>query len=105
MRWHFIVGEPLRLYAAFWQAGSIGYLGNLIYPARAGEVLRMLVLRYFSPLAMGHAMSSAVLDWMQDLLAFGFLLLLVMALHGEIIAGVDMRKTIPSPSSKGLRHE
>jgi len=94
LRWNFISGESIRFYPAFWQAGSIGYLGNLIYPARAGEVLRMVALRYFSPLAMGHAMSSAVLDRLQDMMAFGFLLLLVMAWHGEIIAGVDLRNTV-----------
>lgn len=94
LRWNIISSEPVRLYPAFWQAANIGYLGNLIYPARAGEVLRMVALRYFSPLAMGHAMSSAVLDRLQDMMAFGFLLLLVMALHGEIITGVDLRNTV-----------
>ena len=94
LRWNFVSTESLRLYPAFWQAASIGYLGNVLYPARAGEVLRMVALSYFSPIAGGHAMSSAVLDRMQDMMAFGFLLLLVIALHGEIIAGVDLRNSV-----------
>ena len=31
LRWLFIARQPVKNYVAFWQANSIGYLGNMIY--------------------------------------------------------------------------
>ncbi len=89
-RWMLVSGAAWRLYPAFWQATNLGYLANLIYPARAGEVLRMVALSALTPISMGHAVTSAALDRLLDVIALGFLLLLVIAVQGEIVAGVNL---------------
>ncbi len=44
VRWYLIMGLPRSEFLKVWDASCIGYLGTAIYPARAGDVLRMLRL-------------------------------------------------------------
>lgn len=74
LRWQVLAQVPLRQYAHFWRAASIGYLGNLIYPARAGELLRMAAVHRFAGVPAGVALVSAVLDRMADALWFALIL-------------------------------
>ena len=66
LRWTLVAGMPLSKFKPFWQGVNIGYLGNLIYPARAGEVLRIVAVHHFVPLSIGRTVSSAVIDRMWD---------------------------------------
>jgi len=85
LRWNLIADMPLTRYPQFWQAANIGYLGNIIYPAKAGEVLRVIAAHHFVPLPMGRALSSAVIDRMLDLMVAGALMLIVLWIHGSRI--------------------
>lgn len=83
LRWHRIMDLPLKRYQYTWQAANIGYLGNIIYPARAGEILRILAIHQFSRLTLGHAASSAIIDRLLDMIAAGLFTLIVLWLHSH----------------------
>jgi hypothetical protein len=82
-RWNIVAGVSFTQYKSFWQAMSIGYLGNMIYPARAGEALRIAAIHHFAPLALGRAVTSAVVDRMFDLIVAGLFALWVLQLHSQ----------------------
>lgn len=81
LRWNLLAGIPLRHYAHFWRSANLGYLGNLIYPARAGELLRVAAVSRFAQVPAGTAIASAVMDRIADSLMLG-LMLLVVVLQG-----------------------
>ena len=54
-RWNEITGFNIRNLRQFWDATNLGYLGNLIYPARAGEILRIVALKRFIAISEGNA--------------------------------------------------
>lgn len=85
LRWNLVAGLPLTQFKRFWQAVNIGYLGNLIYPARAGEILKMLALHHFTGLVFGRAAASAVIDRMIDLISAGLLTMVILWIHGDKI--------------------
>lgn len=49
-----------------WQALCIGYLGNMIYPAKAGEMLRMLEIQRRLKVEWGCAIATVALDRLLD---------------------------------------
>lgn len=81
LRWNLVAHRPLTQFKYFWQAANIGYLGNIIYPARAGEVLRIVAIHHFAQLVVGRALSSAIIDRMLDMIVAGLFTLLVLWLH------------------------
>lgn len=85
LRWTLVARLPLAKFKHFWQAANIGYLGNMIYPARAGEVLRIVAIHHFAPLPLGRAITSAVIDRMFDMIILGIFTLLVLWIHGHRI--------------------
>jgi len=85
LRWNLVAGIPLSKFKYFWQAASIGYLGNLIYPARAGEVLRTIAVHRFVPLSLGRAITSTLIDRMLDVIMLGVFTLVVLWLHSSRI--------------------
>ena len=85
LRWMLVAGMPLTQLKHFWQAANIGYLGNMIYPARAGEVLRIVAIHHFAPLVLGRAVTSAIIDRMLDMIVVGISTLLVLWIHGSRI--------------------
>ena len=85
LRWTLVADMPVSKFKHFWQAANIGYLGNMIYPARAGEVLRIVAIHHFAPLVIGRAVSSAVIDRMLDAIVMGLFVLLILWIHGQKI--------------------
>ena len=85
VRWNLIANKSLTHFNSFWQATNIGYLGNMIYPARAGEILRMIAIHRFISLVLGRAVSSVVIDRMLDLIMAGLFMLVVLWIHGNQI--------------------
>jgi hypothetical protein len=85
LRWNLVADLPLAHFKHFWQAVNIGYLGNMIYPARAGEVLKMVAIHHFTPLVPGRAVTSVVIDRMLDLMMAGVSTLIVLWLHSNQI--------------------
>jgi uncharacterized protein (TIRG00374 family) len=75
LRWHSVTGLPGQDRQKVWEAACIGYLGGIIYPARAGEIIRMLRLQQLSGLGAGLAIGSALIDRIFDCLALCCMLL------------------------------
>lgn len=87
LRWTWLSDQPLDRWIQFWRAFNIGYLGNIIYPARAGEVLRIAAISHLLKIPLARATTSSVLDRFLDLLVVGLALLAVMHIHGQDIVG------------------
>jgi hypothetical protein len=85
LRWNLVAYMPLVKFKHFWYAANIGYLGNMIYPARAGEVLRIMAVHHFIPLPLGRAVASSVIDRMFDMIVVGTFALLVLWIHANRI--------------------
>ncbi|MFK5971437.1 MAG: lysylphosphatidylglycerol synthase transmembrane domain-containing protein [Candidatus Marithrix sp.] len=85
LRWNLVACLPLSEFKHFWQAANIGYLGNIIYPARAGEVLKVVAINHFTPLTLGRSVSSAVLDRILDMIVIGLFTMSVLWIHGNRI--------------------
>lgn len=81
LRWHLITGLKIQQFKYVWQATNIGYLGNMIYPVRAGEILRIITLQHLTGLRFGNVLSSSVIDRILDVIMLGFASLLVLWLH------------------------
>ncbi|MEY3218679.1 MAG: hypothetical protein RIT27_36 [Pseudomonadota bacterium] len=102
LRWLIITGNPLRQFPAFWEAGNIGYLGNTIYPARAGEALRIIAIHHFTQLPFGHALSSSLIDRLLDILILGLLAMLVMTIHGGHLLHSALLEWLPYGVAGGV---
>jgi uncharacterized protein (TIRG00374 family) len=76
-RWHYLL-RPLKripLRTAF-PVVAIGYMGNNIYPARAGEVLRSYVLRRKEDVPMSASLATIVVERAFDgIVMLGFVFL------------------------------
>jgi len=90
LRWNLIAINNIKL-KPFWDAANLGYLGNLIYPARAGEILRIVALRKFIPLSEGSAISSAGIDRLADGIMIPFFLVIFIEYFGR---SVDIPDTV-----------
>jgi len=76
-RWHYML-RPLKKVptATMFPIVAIGYMGNNIYPARAGEVLRAAVLREREGVPISASLATVVVERIFDgvvMLAFVFL--------------------------------
>jgi uncharacterized protein (TIRG00374 family) len=85
LRWNLVAKLGLDKFKYFWQAANIGYLANIIYPARTGEVLKVIAINKFAPLVFGRAVSSAIIDRMLDMIIVGIFTLIVIWIHGNRI--------------------
>lgn len=83
VRWNVIANLPLSYLSPFWQATNIGYLGNIIYPIRAGELLKIFAIQHFAKIPLGRAFASAVLDRISDVIMLGLFTLGLLWLHGS----------------------
>jgi len=61
-----------------WESTCIGYLGTAIYPARAGDVMRMFRLQKLTKLGAGLAIGSGVIDRILEGLGLCCLLLILL---------------------------
>ncbi len=86
LRWFQITGLPTSRLAEVWDASCVGYFGTAVYPARAGDILRVLRLTETTGLETGHAIGSAAVDRILDGLA-----LLVMLMITVLIWGGDLQ--------------
>lgn len=79
-RWRMLLtaGAPLSALYAFW-ATSVGYLGNSFLPARAGEILRTVVVSRHSGLSKTFVLTTVLCERLLDavsLILIGALVLL-----------------------------
>jgi uncharacterized protein (TIRG00374 family) len=76
-RWHYLLRPLQRIpVAEMFPIVSIGYMGNNIYPARAGEILRAYVLRRKRAVPISASLATIIVERAFDglvMLAFVFL--------------------------------
>jgi glycosyltransferase 2 family protein len=68
IRWRVIANSPSAEHSAFSRATNIGVLANMIFPARAGEVIRILALIKITSYKLPRALASAMIDRFVDVL-------------------------------------
>jgi uncharacterized membrane protein YbhN (UPF0104 family) len=70
VRWRVLLNAEARLgvAAVFW-ANMAGYLGNNFLPARAGEVLRSVLISGRSPLSRTYVLTTALAERLMDVIA------------------------------------
>jgi len=76
-RWHYLL-RPVKSIptTTLFPITAIGYMGNNIYPARAGEVLRAIVLKKFEGVPISASLATIVVERVFDgvvMLGFVFL--------------------------------
>ena len=65
-RWLAISGDRAAGLPPYWNATVVGYVGNALYPGRAGDVLRIAALHRAGRLPPGGALASALMDRLAD---------------------------------------
>lgn len=78
VRWHVLTGLGRNKLSAVWNAACVGYFGTAVYPARAGDVLRLLRLQQTTGLPAGHVVGSGLTDRLVDGLSLAILLLVMV---------------------------
>lgn len=76
-RWHYLLGPIKKIPTkTIFPITTIGYMGNNIYPARAGEVLRAVVLKRREGVSVSASLATIIVERIFDgvvMLAFVFL--------------------------------
>lgn len=80
LRWHLITGLRRGDFSKVWESACIGYIGTAIYPARAGDVLRIVDLQRSTGIGGGLAIGSGAVDRIVDGLALCSLVLVVLVM-------------------------
>jgi glycosyltransferase 2 family protein len=97
-RWHYLL-RPLKNIStrSMFPIVTIGYMGNNIYPARAGEVLRAAVLRQREGVPISASLATIIVERIYDavvMLGFVFLNLPELARLTQdtgLVGGLDIR--------------
>ena len=71
MRWAVLSEAQARQLGVYWNATVVGYVGNVLYPGRAGEVLRIAALHHALRLPPGELVAKAFVDRMADVVLLG----------------------------------
>src|SRR5574342_674046 len=75
-RWHYLLGPIKKVpTATMFPITTIGYMGNNIYPARAGEVLRAVILKRKEGVSVSASLATIIVERIFDgvvMLAFVF---------------------------------
>jgi uncharacterized protein (TIRG00374 family) len=87
IRWRVVAASPASALPVFWRATVLGYVGNMLYPARAGEALRVVALCQTTAIRPGHAMASAVADRLADVFILGAFSLFMLGLEKFDVRG------------------
>jgi glycosyltransferase 2 family protein len=67
IRWRMILGRPATEQRAFFRATTLGLFSNMIFPARAGEFIRVYMLSRLTGAALPGPIASALIDRLTDL--------------------------------------
>jgi uncharacterized protein (TIRG00374 family) len=84
LRWQIVAGLPLRSFAGVWYSDVIGYVGNAVYPGRAGELLRIAALHHIAEVQPGRAVASAFADRLGDVIALAVAAIAVATLTMDV---------------------
>ena len=87
-RWHYMLRHIKRVsLARLFPIVVIGYMGNNVYPARAGEVLRSYVLKREHGVRVSSSLATVIIERLFDgltMLLFVFAALPFVDLHGKL---------------------
>jgi uncharacterized protein (TIRG00374 family) len=66
-RWHYLL-KPIKVIPTrrVWPITVIGYMGNNVYPARAGEVLRAVLIKRHEGVAVSAALATIIVERIFD---------------------------------------
>jgi hypothetical protein len=75
-RWHYLLGPMKKIpTSTIFPITAIGYMGNNVYPARAGEVLRAVILKRKEGVSISASLATIIMERIFDgvvMLAFVF---------------------------------
>ena len=75
-RWHYLLGPIKKIpTSTMFPITTIGYMGNNVYPARAGEVLRAVILKRRESVSVSASLATIIVERIFDgvvMLAFVF---------------------------------
>lgn len=80
-RWFLISGLPKEKMNRVWDAACVGYFGTAVYPARAGDVMRIFRLQKTTGIGAGYVIGSAAMDRIFDGVSLFFLLLAALFIY------------------------
>jgi glycosyltransferase 2 family protein len=103
LRWRVILNATahFRVSTVFW-ATSAGYLGNNFLPARAGEVIRSVMLSRCSPLSSAYVFTTALTERLMDAIALVlFAALAVLSLDAVPRWILDLSRTVAVVAGAG----
>lgn len=89
-RWQWIAGGRPGQFTQFWGATNLGVLANQLFPARAGEVLRIAIIHRTAAVPLGSATFSAVYDRLTDVALLVLAGSAVIAAHSDSILKYNM---------------
>jgi len=78
LRWAYINELKLNNFIPYWKILNVSYLGNLIFPGRAGELIRIIGLKKMLDRPLDFATISVLLDRLCDVSILFVFLLIVM---------------------------
>ena len=84
LRWRILLsaGKPVSALTAFW-ATLVGYLGNNLLPARAGELMRSVMISRHTGLSSSYVLATAITERILDVVALVMIsLAALMSLKG-----------------------
>lgn len=75
LRWHYLLGPIKKIPTdKIFPIVAIGYMGNNIYPARAGELLRSVVLKHRYEIPISSSLASIIIERIIDgVIMLGFI--------------------------------
>ena len=91
MRWTMVATRGPEDYPDFLRATCIGYFGNVVFPLRAGELLRIVAVNRLAAVPFGLAVTSAIADRVLDVLMLAAFVAALVATHGPEL--VDLTTT------------
>jgi glycosyltransferase 2 family protein len=87
LRWAALSGAPVAQVGVYWNATVIGYVGNVLYPGRAGELLRIAAVHHALRLPPGELLAKALVDRMADVVLLGIAAFYVLGVLTTQVAG------------------
>lgn len=78
-RWRILLGEPRVPVLRLFLIANIGFMGNGIFPARMGELIRPFLIWRYTPHAFSTALATVVVERVYDLLGLLLCLAIVFA--------------------------
>jgi glycosyltransferase 2 family protein len=96
VRWRVLLNAEARLdLSTVFCANTVGYLGNNVLPARAGEILRTVLISSRAPISKAYVLTTALGERMMDVLA-------VLLWAALALAGLEPKPKWITGASRGL---